>query len=366
MAYFDEVIREQTKNFIRNGLKTENGRFPNVVIAYHGDGDGCCSAYFMSKFLGMDCAYYWVATAEFDFEKAQNDIEKMEPDFTVFLDMPVDNRPQMLKALAKKGRVFVYDHHESDRYAELMELERLLYINPRVLQNGPAYPTALFVRELLEENTEFADEILFMALFTESWLDRLDLFTDWDKEKIRILKGGGKRMQTSFLSGDSPFFHLALNYIKKAETVGSITDDEVKKTEEFDKLDRLYRSVQEELERLHRQMKSEIGELAEPNYILKRVESRYHLCGLVASGLRREYPHLAVAVWQKWKDRYHCELRRGENCRINLVSLIDFVKRKTRLLTGGGHPPAAGYTARKAEFFKSLELFKEYIYSVSS
>ena len=52
------------------------------------------------------------------------------------------------------------------------------------------------------------------------------------------------------------------------------------------------------------------------------------------------------------------------DCQLNLVELIEEIKKKAKLRTGGGHPEAAAFTADKDQFQKAVqrmkEIFKEY------
>ena len=106
-------------------------------------------------------------------------------------------------------------------------------------------------------------------------------------------------------------------------------------------------------------LEAEIRRLERPGFVLKRVESKMRLCGLIASGLRWKYPTLVIGIWQRWKNRFYCELRTGKDCQVNLVDLIHGIRQRAVILTGGGHPSAAAFTAEKDHFFKALSIIKE-------
>ncbi len=74
-----------------------------------------------------------------------------------------------------------------------------------------------------------------------------------------------------------------------------------------------------------------------------------------------QYPALVVGVWQRWKRRYYCELRRGRDCGENLASLVERFKSEVELIAGGGHPAAAAFSAEGDNFFKALDRLRYHL-----
>ena len=95
-------------------------------------------------------------------------------------------------------------------------------------------------------------------------------------------------------------------------------------------------------------LKAEINRLMKPKFILKKIESKMRLCGRIASEMR-------------WRQRLVSDLRRGKDCGENLAFLIECVKREVELITGGGHSPAAAFTAEGYNFFKALGRIRYHI-----
>jgi len=73
------------------------------------------------------------------------------------------------------------------------------------------------------------------------------------------------------------------------------------------------------------------------------------------SELRWMVPGVVIAIGQRWREHYVCELRRGAGCDVNLAELIEGIRQDARLLTGGGHPMAAAFAAERDELIKALE-----------
>lgn len=359
MNFFEEALLSRAREFIsclpRPGTPEED-RPP--LIAYHGDGDGCTSAYFVHRFLKRPARFYWVETPDFDFEKAETHILEQHPQLLIFLDMPVYNRPHMIQKLTDRGiRVFIYDHHHPGKCSLCDGDPHLLYLNPATEKDSIAYPTCLFAWELLEKKTFFEKEALYMGLYTETWLERVPLFQEFSRQLQEILKQTAKRIHASFLVQEPGTAHLALNFLLKAQALNSL-DTDLRSLSENQVLSNIHDLIQHEKSRLMRDVVDSIRKLVQPRYILIRIESKIRVCGLIASELRWKYPHLVVGIWQKWKDRLICELRRGTACRIDLASLIEGVKAGIPLLTGGGHPEAAAFAAEEEPFFHALRKIK--------
>jgi single-stranded DNA-specific DHH superfamily exonuclease len=359
MKFFEETLLSRVREFIscfpRPG--SPEGDRP-LLIAYHGDGDGCTSAYFVQRFLKGPARSYWVETPDFDFEKAETHILGQHPQLLIFLDMPVYNRPDMIRKLMDQGiRVFIYDHHHPGTCSLCDSDPHLLYINPAMEKDSTAYPTCLFAWELLEEKTSFEKEVLYMGLYTETWLERVPIFQEFSPELQEKLKETAKRIHASFLVQEAGTTHLALNFLLKAQAINSL-HTALRSLRENEILANIHDLIQHEKSWLMREVLDSIRKLIQPRYILIRIQSEIRVCGLIASELRWKYPHLVVGIWQKWKDRLICELRRGMACRIDLASLIEGVKAGIPLLTGGGHPEAAAFAAEEEAFFQALRKIK--------
>ncbi|MBW2028926.1 MAG: hypothetical protein JRH06_05540 [Deltaproteobacteria bacterium] len=360
MSLLAEELLGKAREFIDSFL-AEGQRGSRAIIAYHGDGDGCGAAYFLSRYLKRDISFYWVSTAAFDFKDAESFLMDQDPDMVIFLDMPVYNRPEMLYKIRSKGKVFIYDHH----YPGICEMGNndpgLLYINPVVHQQGTSYPSALFGWELLAERTPFDREMLFMSLFTETWVGRVPLFGDFGPNHMDLLKDLARLIHSSFLIRDMGTTHYALNFLSKVRPEGIRESGAYTHTREYQILRNIYQLVQNEKGWVSRQLSKEIRKIVNPIFILKGIESQIRLCGLIASELRWQYPGLVVGIWQRWGRRYLCELRRGASCHINLVSLIDHIRSGAQLITGGGHPAAAAFTAEGKHFFAALKELRDFL-----
>ncbi len=366
MGFFDQDLLVRARDFVNRSLKSgaAQGEAP-VLIVYHGDGDGCCAAYFLKRHLSCPTEFYWVATPDFDFIKAQSHISKHNAPLTIFLDMPVYNRPEMIEELSYRGYVLIYDHHYPG-ICDVCHKETVFYVNPVTHQNGMEFPTALFGWELLEEKGQLEKEILFVALFTETWLERVSLFSELSVPHQDRLRQIARRVQSSFLIQDMSTTHYALDFLAMASMEGCLSAQELEATEEYKILEGIHELIRNEKSWLMRRVTAEINRLPNPEFILKKIESKMRLCGLMASELRWQYPGFVVGVWQRWKRRFYCELRKGRDCNVNLASLVERIKTEAELKTGGGHPAAAAFTAEGDNFFKALDRLRYHITGASS
>ena len=248
MEFFDEQVLVKARGFIRASLPADGteGDRP-ILIAYHGDGEGCCAAYFLKTYLGRSAVCYWVPTPDFDFV---------------------------------------------------------------------SFPSQDLLKEI------------------------------------------AKRVHVSFLIQDINTTHYALDFLARARESGGFGQEQVMRMREYQVLENIYDLVQNEKHWLMKKLWGEIKKLAGPQFIVKRVESTMRISGLIASELRWKYPGLVIGIWQRWKGRYYCELRRGKSAGVNLVSLVERIKSEVDLKTGGGHPAAAAFTAEGDRFFEALDRVK--------
>ncbi len=354
MGFLKEDTLKKARDFIREALK---GATLHPIIVYHGDGDGCCAGFFLKEFINRDTDLYWVATPDFDFQKAESYLMDKNFSLYIFLDMPVDNRKEMILKLSLKAPVFIYDHHRFHDVADF--IGDILYINPLLEHDLKDYPAALFGWELLEQKGLFEKEILYMALFTESWLDKLDIFDDIPENKREKLKLVAKMIHSNFLVQDMPTTHYDIDLLLSLpKGKNGIDMERLEDMKEYEILRNIYRLIENEKAWLLNRISNEIKRISKPRYILKKIESKMRLSGLIASELRWHYSHIAIAIWQRWKDRYYCELRRGRYCTVDLASLVELIGSQVQLLTGGGHPEAAAFTAEREGFFKALDILK--------
>ncbi len=360
-----EELIDEAKRFIQDAATSLKERF---AIVYHGDGDGCCSAYFMSRFLRRleikDISYRWVSTADFDFKCLERPMLKNKPKFAIFLDMPIYTRADFLRTLRRKTKIFIYDHHLPGNFAgaSLPDREKFLYINPVIHQNGDSTPATTFAWQLNGEDDLLSKEILFMGLYTESWADGAPFFEKIEWTHKNKLKEVARAIHVSFLVQNMNLVHYALNFLFSVK--GSILEEKLEENRHYQVLQNIYRLINNEKEWLIYLILQDMKSMPKPRYILKGINSKFRLCGIIASELRWKYPKLVIGIWQKWRDFYYCELRKGVDCQLNLVELIEEIKKKAKLRTGGGHPEAAAFTADKDQFQKAVqrmkEIFKEY------
>ncbi len=355
----EELVKE-ARSFIQEAVSISNEK---LAIIYHGDGDGCCSAYFASRFLkrlgAEQISYRWVSTADFDFKCLENPMLKDKPNLAIFLDLPIYTRADFLRTLRRKSKIFIYDHHQPGKFAgsNLPDRAKFLYINPVIHQDGST-PATTFAWQLNGENDLLCKEVLFMGLYTESWATGAPFFQDMSQEHKNKLKEVARAIHSSFLMQNMNKVHYALNFLFSLDRP-IIEIEDLGQNRGYQILKNIYKLVQNEKEWLLYLIMQDMKKMPQPRYVLKRIDSRFRLCGIIASELRWRYPELVVGIWQKWRNLYYCELRKGKDCPINLVELIEEIKKEARLKTGGGHPEAAAFTANEYHFKKAVEKIKE-------
>ena len=358
----NEALVKEAREFIESAISLSREK---VTVVYHGDGDGCCSAYFVSRFLkrlGVDTiAYRWVATPDFDFKCLERPLLTRKPNLAIFLDLPVHIRADFLRTLRRKTKILIYDHHSPPNFAgsNLPDRSKFLYINPVIHLDGST-PTTIFTWQLNGEEDILNREILFMGLYTESWVNGAPFFDDMDKKHKKELRQIAREIHSSFLVRNMNTIHYALNFLLGLKKPIIETED-LDQNREYQILKNMYRMIHNEKEWILYLLLQDMKKMPQPRYILRRIDSRMRLSGIIASDLRWRYPDLIVGIWQRWDDVYYCELRKGKDCPVNLLDIIDEIKKEAKLKTGGGHPEAVAFTANQYQFLKAMRKIKEII-----
>ena len=199
-----------------------------------------------------------------------------------------------------------------------------------------------------------------MGLYTESWIEEAPFFENMDQMHKKRLKEIARTIHCSFLLQDMNTVHYALNFLLKINKPLSQMDD-LEEYRDYQILKNIYRLIQNEKEWVIYLLLRDMKKMPQPKYVLRRIDSRMRLCGIIASELRWRYTDLVVGIWQRWRDIYYCELRKGKECKIDLVELIEEIKKEAKLKAGGGHPEAVAFTANQYHFLRSIQKIKEII-----
>ena len=115
---------DRTVEFLRNIKKTDN-----VVIIFNNDGDGICSCVLINKLLEKKGVEPYIISQPMPPDKfLQKRIQTTVPTKIIFLDMAMDQQPQIVKRFAGICDILIVDHHT---IARDMNSHAIVHYNPR-------------------------------------------------------------------------------------------------------------------------------------------------------------------------------------------------------------------------------------------
>jgi hypothetical protein len=230
-----------------------------------------------------------------------------------------------------------------------------MYVNPKETGSSRAVPAVVFSHQLRAAAGPIPERVLSAGLIGGGWGKELSTAPSLSREEHARVEEVAERLRSSFLVGDNTEMHYGLDFLRKA---GEGQDFGAPSAGAYEGLDNIHELVQNEKKWIRMRLHGEIRRLGRPKFILKKIDSRMRVNGLLASELCLPFPGRVIGVWQRWKNRYHCEIRRGAGCRADLAALVGEIAGRAELLSGGGRAAAAGFTAKGGSFFKALDLLK--------
>jgi single-stranded DNA-specific DHH superfamily exonuclease len=353
------------------------------LIVYHGDCDGVVSAalfdYILREALHKsDIHHTSVRSEQYDFAHVLDEIERLRPDITVFLDLSIQNHPDKLSRfseLTQRG-VLIYDHHNQQN--DIMP-DNTLYLNPSITPDGydeNAPPPCYFAARLAEARCKKDfDWVAAIGLIGESAVDRyIDLFTKVSRQFPELCPSGEihgasqvqrSKLRTISYAIGSAFWGPPGQYEQTAfETLTGMVD-RYSPQSFFDaenwgaaRIMELESSVRREIGRtLHETLANSFYDPA-ASLRYAEVSSEYRIGGVIATRMSRKFRDDLVVTGQPYGDRYVIEARRGANRTENMADLLARASRHLHPFSTGGHPAAAGATlplTASSEFFVALE-----------
>jgi single-stranded DNA-specific DHH superfamily exonuclease len=332
-----------------------------VLLFYHRDADGVCSASLMLRFFPDFRAFAKKGPRLDDAFLAS--VEEKKPDLVIFLDLPVDQEAGKITKLLKvlPGlKVIVIDHH---LFEKDMNAERVIHVNPLLKKSGVYISVSYLTYEVLLK--------LFGGKAKEFiWIALMGAIGDYDlKDSQELLKECRKRYP-HLIGGDPLKSELAngVELISSAITIRKRRG--AKKVVELLAGSKVYEDfantklLKENKKRFDEELRKTIESAkleSHPAAGLKifEIETDFGLVSNVSTHFSEKYPDSIVVVRKREDDEWKFSVR----CQSGRVNTGLIVKKAVKGIgTGGGHPKAsAGITNEWDKFKKRFikELTKE-------
>lgn len=319
-----------------------------VLVIFHNDCDGIASALLVEKFLikkrkdGID----YIISQPMPVEKnLLKKIQTCAPNKIIFLDLAMDQQPNVIKKIKRVADILIIDHHE---IVKNLNNKNIIHYNPK-FKNKDIYQSAAYITYKIINNITEMKKWL--------WIAAIGIIGDYElkdsQDLVSIIKKEYNIKRKLYNSQLSIVVDI-INAVKiskriKAEQLFKILSncksfEDVIKNEE---LVRIYNEVQTELESVNLDDVERVGDI-----IFLCLKSKYDIRSTIATKLGEKYKNNLVIVYQ-FSGKYINISGRNQSKKWNVDRI--FKKITVGIGTGGGHKSAAAAKIKKEkwDYFKN-------------
>ncbi len=334
----------------------------NVVVIFHNDGDGVCSATLINKFLIKWRGRPADMAISQPMPPNKNLIEKVKttiPTKIIFTDLAIDQDVKFIKKFESIAPILVIDHHEINNN---ISSKRVVYYNPRMYKKDVYKSATYVVYKITSKIVDMSDSL---------WIAAIGIISDYDISYSKDILRTVKKKYPNYIEEisqegvlNSTFGQMS-NMIAAAKATKELsceqmvnifteakTIDDVINGKYSSKFIKAFQKIQNELERL----KIDIEKSAKicGKVVFYEFDSKYNFRSPLSSVLSDKYPNKVVIVWEKSKGKVKLSAR-TKSQRYNVGKILKFLARDIKNSSAGGHPSAGGATIPE----KNWEEFKE-------
>jgi single-stranded DNA-specific DHH superfamily exonuclease len=316
----------------------------NVIIIFHSDADGICSAAMIKKIL--PCEPLLINQPMPVEPNIITKIQTTVPDEIIFLDLAVAQQQNILKKIGNLCKILIIDHHISKDVSNKL----ITHINPR-FDKHDIYQSTSYITYKICSKIKDISEMLWIAGVGIVGDYNIRFSTDVvaDIEKYYNIH----HIQESFIKNVADMIEAsrATKVLSPEEIVNIFckypTYEEFKKTEAYNKLLKSYQLIQNEMDAILIDKVEKNG-----NIIFYNLRSKYNIRSPVATRLGEIYPKKLIVVYQFVGNKVKISMRAQ-----NFFDVNDILKKATSSfnVSSGGHKEAGGVILRKEKW----EEFKE-------
>ncbi len=345
-------------------------KFP-VLIVYHTDADGVCSAIITYEAIkrltgiapkAIPCMPGSVEVVP----KLKKEIEEKSPHTLIFVDMAVDQDFEKLEKL-KSRNIIVIDHHI---VTEDLNKKGMIHINPKLEGNEKYYPCSKLCFDIFEKIVKIDDLEWVSAVGTIADSG----FSDWKSFIHKVNKKYNYLSYADYVIGfDAPLGEIGkwinagrLVYQRKglqtafnAILESKSPDDFLNcKNEHCEKLKEWNESIQEKIKKLVDKFDEEKPYKNDLYFYKitggKNVEA---LKSTVATIISNKFKDRTIFVLTEPEGEFAFFSARRSDGKVNIQEIIKKAEKKFDKLKGGGHIQACAGSLKKND----VELFKEFV-----
>jgi len=339
-----------------------------IINIFHNDADGVCSCVLMNRFLKRKICKEADSVIAQPMPPAKNLLQRIRlslPSKIIFLDLSIDQDKSIIKKLEQDCEILIIDHHQISNNLNSKKTVHYnpLFENPSIYQSG-SYLTYKICSTVLNDS-DWDKKNLWLAIIGiigDYYIrDSLDIIKKAEEYYSDIIKNNDQEALHNSLFGQvSDMISAAkackisceeiVNIINSMETVHEINKQQ--------KLVDSYKKVQEDIERIKIDIKSNID--SNKNVLFYEKKSKYNLRSPIATIMSNDYPKKLIVVWEDIKNKIKISAR-NQNKNINVAKTLKSVIKDFKYASAGGHEAAAGASIRKQDWEEFKERLEELV-----
>lgn len=324
----------------------------NVVIVFNNDGDGTCACIVAMKLLEKrGVSKPFIISQPMPVEK--NLIRKIQttvPDKIIFLDLALDQQPDVVKRIGGIADILIIDHHTIHKN---LNSGHIVHYNPR-FKRPEIYQSASYCTYKICSKIDDMEKWLWIAAVGAVSDYNLDYSKDLVKETEKKYGVSG-RLYDSFIGRYADMISASkatdeLTCESMAGMLASVKDPK-SPGPVLDKMKKAYEKIRKELSIIYEDMGGDSEKIG--NVIFYNIHSKYSLRSPVSTRLGEKFPEKVVVVWERKGSKIKISSRHQAN-RLDLGRLLQKAGRGLKAVAGG-HGAAAGGIVDAADW----EIFKK-------
>jgi single-stranded DNA-specific DHH superfamily exonuclease len=344
----------KARDTIKGFLETIDSK-DNVVIVFHNDADGICSAVLMKKFLvTKEIEPYLISQPMPVDENLIDKIKLSVPDKIIFLDLAIDQHAEVLKELKSIAKLAIIDHHQIQ---ENMNKKGIIHYNPRFAKADIYQSCGYLVYKILSE---------IMDMNKYLWLAAIAMTGDYDlKDSEDLVAKVRKNLNVKDLYKSD--IGRVVDMISSARATKKISSEEmadiIYNAEDLNdvldnrKLLESYKIISSEINGVL--IDAETNSEKTNNMILYGLKTDYNIKSQVATELSRKYPDKLVVIYQKKGAKIKISAR-NQTVRFDVCNTLRKAVKGLKA-HAGGHENAGGGTVASKDWLEFKDKLKELI-----
>ncbi len=330
----------------------------NVVIIFNNDGDGICSCALTKKFLESKGIEPLTISQPMPPDKfLQKKIQTTLPTKIIFLDMAIDQQPNIVKRFASICDILIVDHHT---IAKNMNSRGIVHYNPRFKDNKIYQSATYCAYKLVSEIEDFSEHL---------WIAAVGMVSDYNLEDSQdVVSEIAKKYSVERQLYKSIFGRLAdmiaytratgmLSCEEMTDLISKATLENIETVKNYDKMLQSFQIVDNEINAILDDIEKNAERIGQ--IIFYNIKSRYGLSSIVSTRISGKYEDKIIIIYEKGKSDAHVSAR-NQSKKYDMGKLLQKAMRDIKG-SAGGHEAAAGATMPA----KDWEKFKEQLIALT-